>query len=146
MVIENNLFDHDSRGYTCQIYQSTGLVFRHNTIVGSRWGCLFRDLSSATPGSGYQVDHNVFVGTDRRGGRLDRGPCGLVGQLRLQRQRRRLCRRLALGPQLGAELGRRDDYVPLGTPAGRRISAINQPFSLWWHAIIVWCALRGSRC
>jgi hypothetical protein len=63
VVVEDNLFDHDSRGYTCQIYQSTGLVFRRNTIVGSRWGCLFRDLSSAAPGSGYAVDHNVFVGT-----------------------------------------------------------------------------------
>ena len=63
VVVENNLFDHDSRGYTCQIYQSTGLVFRNNTIVGSHWGCLFRDLSSSAAGSGYQVDHNIFVGT-----------------------------------------------------------------------------------
>jgi hypothetical protein len=63
VIVENNLFDHDSRGYTCQIYQSTGLVFRANTVVGSRWGCLFRDLGSAAPGSGYAVDHNVFVGT-----------------------------------------------------------------------------------
>ncbi len=63
VVIENNLFDHDSRGYTCQLYQSTGLLFRRNTIVGSHWGCLFRDLSSAAPGSGYLVDHNVFAGT-----------------------------------------------------------------------------------
>jgi Bacterial TSP3 repeat/Right handed beta helix region len=63
VVVENNLFDHDSLGYTCQIYQSNGLVFRHNTIVGSHWGCLFRDLSSAAPGSGYVVEDNVFVGT-----------------------------------------------------------------------------------
>jgi hypothetical protein len=63
VVIEGNLFDHDSLGYTCQLYQSTGLVFRNNTVVGSRWGCLFRDLDSSAPGSGYQVDHNVFVGT-----------------------------------------------------------------------------------
>ncbi|HEX4752868.1 MAG TPA: right-handed parallel beta-helix repeat-containing protein [Solirubrobacterales bacterium] len=63
VVIENNLFDHDSRGYTCQIYQATGLVFRDNTIVGSHWGCLFRDLASAAAGSGYAVDHNLFVGT-----------------------------------------------------------------------------------
>jgi hypothetical protein len=68
VVVENNLFDHDSRGYTCQIYQSTGLVFRDNTIVGSHWGCLFRDLSSAAPGSGYAVDHNIFVGTAEGGG------------------------------------------------------------------------------
>jgi hypothetical protein len=64
VVIENNLFDHDSRGYTCQLYQSTGLVFRNNTVVGSRWGCLFRDEASSAPGSGYQVDHNVFADTE----------------------------------------------------------------------------------
>jgi Bacterial TSP3 repeat/Right handed beta helix region len=63
VIVENNLFDHDSRGYTCQIYQSTGLVFRKNTIVGSHWGCLFRDYSSKSPGSGYQIDHNVFADT-----------------------------------------------------------------------------------
>ena len=53
-VVTNNLFANDCRGYTCQIYQSSGLVFRRNTIVGSRWGCLFRDLSSDPPGSGYR--------------------------------------------------------------------------------------------
>jgi hypothetical protein len=63
VVIENNLFDHDSRGYTCQLYQSSGLVFRRNTIVGSRWGCLFRDLASSPPGSGYRVVRNVFAET-----------------------------------------------------------------------------------
>ncbi|HEV7615137.1 MAG TPA: right-handed parallel beta-helix repeat-containing protein [Solirubrobacterales bacterium] len=63
VVVENNLFDHDSRGYTCQIYQSKGLVFRNNTVVGSHWGCLFRDLASSAAGSGYQVDHNVFTNT-----------------------------------------------------------------------------------
>jgi nitrous oxidase accessory protein NosD len=63
VVVENNLFDHDSRGYTCQIYQSDGLVFRDNTVVGSRWGCLFRDLAGAPPGSGYRVERNVFVET-----------------------------------------------------------------------------------
>jgi hypothetical protein len=62
--IENNLFDHDSRGYTCQLYQSTGLIFRNNTIVRSHWGCLFRDLASSGAGSGYQVDHNVFAETE----------------------------------------------------------------------------------
>jgi hypothetical protein len=64
VVIENNLFDHDSRGYTCQIYQSSGLVFRDNTIVGSHWGCLFRDLASSPAGSGYLIDHNVFADTE----------------------------------------------------------------------------------
>ncbi len=62
--VSNNLFDHDSRGYTCQLYQSTGLVFRNNTIVGSRWGCQFRDDASSPPGSGYEVDHNIFVDTE----------------------------------------------------------------------------------
>ena len=64
VVIENNLFDHDSRGYTCQLYQSSGLIFRDNTVVGSHWGCLFRDLESSPPGSGYEVDHNIFAGTE----------------------------------------------------------------------------------
>jgi hypothetical protein len=64
VAIENNLFDHDSRGYTCQLYQSSGLIFRYNTIVGSHWGCLFRDLASSSPGSGYLVDHNVFADTE----------------------------------------------------------------------------------
>jgi hypothetical protein len=63
VVVRNNLFDHDSRGYTCQIYQSSGLVFTHNTIVGSRWGCLFRDEKSSPPGSGYRVEDNVFADT-----------------------------------------------------------------------------------
>ncbi|HUC07031.1 MAG TPA: hypothetical protein VMR96_02995, partial [Solirubrobacterales bacterium] len=67
VVVENNLFDHDSRGYTCQIYQSSGLVFAHNTIVGSRWGCLFRDEASSPAGSRYRVHHNVFAET-RDGG------------------------------------------------------------------------------
>ncbi|HEY0390343.1 MAG TPA: right-handed parallel beta-helix repeat-containing protein [Solirubrobacterales bacterium] len=63
VVIENNLFDHDSRGYTCQLYQSSGMIFRNNTVVGSHWGCLFRDLASSAAGSGYQVDHNIFTNT-----------------------------------------------------------------------------------
>jgi nitrous oxidase accessory protein NosD len=63
VVVENNLFDHDSRGYTCQIYQSSGLVFRDNTVVGSHWGCLFRDQPDEPPGSGYQVERNVFADT-----------------------------------------------------------------------------------
>jgi hypothetical protein len=63
VVIENNLFDHDSRGYTCQLYQSAGMIFRNNTVVGSHWGCLFRDLASSSAGSGYQIDHNIFTNT-----------------------------------------------------------------------------------
>jgi hypothetical protein len=63
VVVADNLFDHDSRGYTCQIYQSHGLVFRDNTVVGSRLGCLFRDDADYPGGSGYQVDHNVFAET-----------------------------------------------------------------------------------
>lgn len=61
VVVANNLFDRDSRGYSCQIYQVAGLVFRSNTIVGSRFGCLFRRDESFPDGSGYEVDHNVFV-------------------------------------------------------------------------------------
>ncbi len=63
VVVENNLFDHDSRGYTCQIYQAQGLVFRRNTIVGSHWGCLFRDASNEAPGSRYRIVHNIFAST-----------------------------------------------------------------------------------
>jgi hypothetical protein len=73
VVIENNLFDHDSLGYTCQLYQSSGLIFRENTIVGSPWGCLFRDLAEGPPGSGYEVDHNVFAGTETGGGISEEG-------------------------------------------------------------------------
>ena len=66
--VENNLFVHDSRGYTCQIYQSAGLVFRDNTVVGSRPGAACfathrRRQARASPGSDYRVDHNIFVGT-----------------------------------------------------------------------------------
>jgi hypothetical protein len=62
--IVNNLFDNDSVGYTCQLYQATGMIFRNNTIVGSHWGCLFRDEASRAAGSGYQIDHNVFTDTE----------------------------------------------------------------------------------
>jgi hypothetical protein len=61
VVVANNLFDHDSRGYSCQIYQSAGLVFRDNTIVGSRLGCLFRHDERFPEGSGYEVANNVFA-------------------------------------------------------------------------------------
>ena len=74
--VENNLFDHDSRGFTCQIYQSTGLIFRDNTIVGSRWGCLFRDLAADPPGSDYEVDHNVFADTAEGPGLSEEGRAG----------------------------------------------------------------------
>jgi hypothetical protein len=73
VAIENNLFDHDSLGYTCQLYQSKGLIFRKNTIVGSNWGCLFRDLADSPPGSEYEVDHNVFAGTEGAGGISEEG-------------------------------------------------------------------------
>jgi outer membrane biosynthesis protein TonB len=76
VVIENNLFDHDSRGYTCQLYQSKGMIFRNNTVVGSHWGCLFRDLATSSAGSGYQVDHNIFVGTAEGGDVSTEGRAG----------------------------------------------------------------------
>jgi nitrous oxidase accessory protein NosD len=63
VLVENNLFDHDSRGYTCQIYQAQHLIFRRNTIVGSHWGCLFRDASNEAPGGRYRIVHNVFSST-----------------------------------------------------------------------------------
>ncbi len=63
VTVADNLFDHDSRGYSCQIYQSDGLVFRRNTVVGSRWGCLFRRDPRFPGGSGYEVDLNVFAET-----------------------------------------------------------------------------------
>jgi len=65
VVVANNLFDHDSRGYSCQIYQSTGLVFRDNTIVGSRLGCVFRRDGRFPDGSGYEVVRNVVAETAR---------------------------------------------------------------------------------
>ena len=79
VVVENNLFDHDSRGYTCQIYQSDGLVFRRNTIVGSRWGCLFRDLPEAPAGSRYRVERNVFAETSDAPGISTEGRAGNWG-------------------------------------------------------------------
>jgi len=76
VAIENNLFDHDSLGYTCQLYQSSGLIFRKNTIVGSQWGCLFRDLESSPPGSEYEIDHNVFTGAEASFDISDEGRAG----------------------------------------------------------------------
>lgn len=76
--IVNNLFDHDSAGYTCQLYQATGFVFRSNTVIGSHWGCLFRD-SGGTAGSGYEVDHNVFVGTEENSDISTEGRAGSWG-------------------------------------------------------------------
>jgi hypothetical protein len=61
--VVGNLFDHDSLGYTCQIYQADGLLFRANTIVGSHWGCLFRDEAGLPAGSRYRVAHNIFAET-----------------------------------------------------------------------------------
>jgi hypothetical protein len=79
VVVRNNLFDHDSRGYTCQIYQSDGLVFRRNTIVGSRWGCLFRDESDEPAGGGYNVSRNIFVETREGAGISTEGRAGSWG-------------------------------------------------------------------
>jgi len=61
VVVRDNLFDHDSRGFSCQIYQADGLLFRDNTVVNSRWGCLFRDDDRYPPGSRYRVERNVFA-------------------------------------------------------------------------------------
>ncbi|HTR73915.1 MAG TPA: right-handed parallel beta-helix repeat-containing protein [Solirubrobacterales bacterium] len=61
--VENNLFDHDSAGFSVQIYQVHGLVFRDNTVVGSRFGSVFRRDPRFPPGSGYEVEGNVFAET-----------------------------------------------------------------------------------
>ncbi len=77
-VVENNLLVNDSDGYTCQIYQQQGIVFRRNTIVDSHWGCLFRD-NGGSAGSGYQVDHNIFVGTEENSGLSTQSRAGSWG-------------------------------------------------------------------
>jgi hypothetical protein len=61
VAVTDNLFDHDARGYSCQIYQVDGLLFANNTVVGPRWGCLFRDDDRYPPGSGYRVERNIFA-------------------------------------------------------------------------------------
>lgn len=63
VTVENNLFDHDSAGFSVQIYQVHGLVFRDNTVVGSHFGSVFRDDPRFPPGSGYAVERNVFADT-----------------------------------------------------------------------------------
>jgi hypothetical protein len=62
--VVDNLFDHDSDGYSCQLYQSAGLVFRRNTIVGSTYGCIFRSEPGYADGSGYRVERNIFDARD----------------------------------------------------------------------------------
>jgi hypothetical protein len=61
--VENNLFDHDTAGFSTQIYQVDGLSFRDNTVVGSRFGCVFRRDDRYPPGSGYRVEGNVVAET-----------------------------------------------------------------------------------
>jgi hypothetical protein len=61
LTITNNLFNHDSAGYSVQMFQIDGLVFTHNTFIGSHWGVLFRaDDPNAGPGRGYRVQYNIF--------------------------------------------------------------------------------------
>jgi hypothetical protein len=62
--VENNLFDHDSEGFSIQIYQVDGLTFTDNTLVGSNFGSVFRRDSRYPPGSGYKVEHNIFAETN----------------------------------------------------------------------------------
>ncbi len=61
--VENNLFDHDTAGFSTQIYQVDGLSFRDNTVVGSRFGCVFRRDDRYPPGSGYRVEGNIVAET-----------------------------------------------------------------------------------
>ena len=64
VTISNNLFDHDSSGYSVELFQIEGLEFTYNTFVGSHWGVIFRaDDPEAGPGRGYVVEHNIFGGT-----------------------------------------------------------------------------------
>jgi hypothetical protein len=63
VAVENNLFDHDSAGFSTQIYQVDGLSFRDNTVVGSRFGCVFRRDDRYPPGSRYRVERNVVAET-----------------------------------------------------------------------------------
>jgi hypothetical protein len=63
VTVENNLFDHDSAGFSIQIYQVDGLTFTDNTLVGSRFGSVFRFDDRYPPGSGYKVEHNIFAET-----------------------------------------------------------------------------------
>jgi hypothetical protein len=63
VTVENNLFDHDSVGFSIQIYQVDGLTFEDNTLVGSRFGSVFRFDDRFPPGSGYKVEHNIFAET-----------------------------------------------------------------------------------
>jgi Right handed beta helix region len=79
--VVGNLFDHDSLGYTCQIYQADGLLFRANTIVGSRWGCLFRDEAGLPGGSRYRVVRNIFAETSDGAGVGFEGRAGEWGRL-----------------------------------------------------------------
>ncbi len=61
VTVENNLFDHDSVGFSIQIYQVHGLTFTDNTVVGSRFGAVFRQDPRYPPGSDYRVERNVFA-------------------------------------------------------------------------------------
>lgn len=64
VTISNNLFDHDSSGYSVELFQIEGLKFTYNTFVGSHWGVIFRaDDPETGPGRGYVVEHNIFGGT-----------------------------------------------------------------------------------
>lgn len=63
VTVENNLFDHDSAGFSIQIYQIDGFTFADNTVVGSHFGSVFRNDDEFPPGSGYKVEHNVFAET-----------------------------------------------------------------------------------
>jgi hypothetical protein len=78
--VVGNLFDHDSLGYTCQIYQTDGLLFRANTIVGSTWGCLFRDEADLPGGSRYRVVRNIFAETSDGAGVGFEGRAGKWGR------------------------------------------------------------------
>ncbi len=70
VTIHNNLFDHETDGFSYDICPVQGLTFTDNTVVGSVWGTLFHPLDSRTcnmveNGSDYNVTHNIFVNTTK---------------------------------------------------------------------------------
>lgn len=69
VVVQNNLFDHDSTGYSAQLYPAHGLVLRGNTFIGSRWGVVLRGAAPGTYAGGrdYVVERNTVFAAEGAG-------------------------------------------------------------------------------
>ena len=69
VVVQNNLFDHDSTGYSAQLYPTHGLVLRGNTFIGSRWGVVLRSAAPGTYAGGrdYVVERNTVLAAEGAG-------------------------------------------------------------------------------